>query len=489
MPDSPPAPGIWKRLIAGALLIVAATTVASAAFAFNELDKIVSALGQGKELDVGQELALAEAGEPQTIMLIGSDKRNAQSESVGDFGEPRSDTVILVRLDPKKGATALMSLPRDLLVDIPGHGRDRLNAAYELGGPKLTLKTVKELTGLRINHVVGIDFSGFIQAVDELGCVYVDVDRSYYSSGAEYAYINLDAGYQQLCGDDTLAYVRFRHEDTDLVRGARQNEFLRQAKEQYTFGNLVSGRNALLEIFGRFTDSDINSRADTLELVKLAIASARLPVREVHFEGQLGTEYVTASNSKIKSLTQKFLGVEETEGPRSGERVEDDQPSAGDGGGGGGKDGGEEKFDANLDDATAEGEAQAVAADDETVRFPIFYPTQKLPGSTFSEQPTVYRIQTTGPGKLQAYRMVLSTGLVGEYYGLQGTAWTDPPILESPDETRTIDGREYELHYDGDRLRLVAWRTDDGAYWVSNTLLQSLSEEEMLGIAVSAREA
>jgi hypothetical protein len=76
---------------------------------------------------------------------------------------------------------------------------------------------------------------------------------------------------------------------------------------------------------------------------------------------------------------------------------------------------------------------------------------------------------------------------VGEYYGLQGTTWKDPPILEDASETRKIGRREYELHYDGDRLRLVAWRTDKGVYWISNTLLQSLSEAQMMGIARSAR--
>ncbi len=467
-------------MLAGALLIVAATTTASAAFGFSELDKIVRALGQGRQLELGDELAVATGGAPQTVMLIGSDERNANAEAIGDFGGPRADTVILVRLDPEKGATALMSLPRDLLVDIPGYGQDRLNAAYELGGPKLTLETVKELTGLRINHVVEIDFSGFIQGVDELGCVYVDVDRGYYSAGAEYAYINLDAGYQQLCGEDALAYVRFRHEDNDLVRGARQHEFLRQAKEQITLGQLFGDRDALLEIFGKYTDSDIRSREDTLALLKLAIASASQPIREVHFEGTIGEIYVTASDSKVKELTQEFLGVQETKGPRGGQRPDGDKR--------GGKKKGDKEPQVDLDDASAEGEAQAMQAKEQELRFPIFYPTRTLPGSTFSEDPSVYRIQTDGPGKLQAYRMVLSTGLLGEYYGLQGTAWTDPPILELPDETRTIDGREYELHYDGDRLRLVGWRTEHGSCWVSNTLLQSLSEQEMLGIATAARE-
>ena len=480
MPEAGRAPSFWKRLLAGAFLIVVATTAASAAFAFNELDKIVAALNQGKELELGDELALAQAGSPQTIMLIGSDERNQATQAVAEFGGPRSDTVILVRLDPEKGATALMSLPRDLLVEIPGYGRDRLNAAYELGGPKLTLETVKKLTGLRINHVVEIDFSGFIQAVNRLGCVYVDVDRSYYSSGAEYAYINLDAGYQRLCGEDALAYVRFRHEDNDLVRGARQHEFLRQAKEQITFGDLFGDRDRLLKIFGKYTDSDIGSREDTLRLLKLAIASAAQPVREVHFEGHIGTSYVTASDAQVKKLTQDFLGVQDTEGPRGGGASE------------GGADEGRRKKpkpepQVDLDDAAGEGLGQADVLKNEGVKFPIYYPTKKTPGSTFTDDLNAYRIQSEGAGTDQAYRMVLSTGLIGEYYGVQGTTWGDPPILERPDETRTIGDREYELHYDGDRLRLVAWRDDGGVYWVSNTLLQSLSKQEMLGVATSTR--
>jgi hypothetical protein len=83
--------------------------------------------------------------------------------------------------------------------------------------------------------------------------------------------------------------------------------------------------------------------------------------------------------------------------------------------------------------------------------------------------------------------MVISKGTIGEYYGLQGLTWKNPPILEDPTETRTIGGRKYELHYDGDRLRLVAWRTKKAVYWISNTLLQSLSGGQMVAIARSAR--
>ena len=103
-----------------------------------------------------------------------------------------------------------MSIPRDLKVEIPGYGTEKFNAAYTYGGPKLTLQVVKELTGLPINHVVNVDFLGFVRAVDAIGCVYTDVDRRYYHSNVgvpaseQYSEINIQPGYQLLCGKKAL---------------------------------------------------------------------------------------------------------------------------------------------------------------------------------------------------------------------------------------------------------------------------------------------
>jgi hypothetical protein len=83
--------------------------------------------------------------------------------------------------------------------------------------------------------------------------------------------------------------------------------------------------------------------------------------------------------------------------------------------------------------------------------------------------------------------MVIKRDLVGEYYGVQGTTWQDPPILDGASEQRKVGKRTFELHYDGDRLRLVAWRTPKAVYWVANTLLQTLSERQMMAIARSTR--
>ncbi len=313
--DGDRGPSMWKRLLLGAVLVIFASASATAVAAFREVDSVVNALKLQPELKLGADIAKTEPGKPQTIMLIGSDRRPRRNLE-GAASDARSDTIILVRLDPKKRATALMSLPRDLKVKIPGHGTDKINAAYEEGGPRLTLKTVKQLTGLRINHVINIDFRSFYAGVNALGCIYTDVDRRYFNNSAQFAYINVPAGYQRLCGREALQYVRFRYEDNDLVRSARQQDFLRQAKQQVGAGRLIEDRSKLVKIFGKYTSSDIRDRAEVLRIVKLAVGSIDQPVREVHFEGKIGASYVTASSRSVRKLAAQFLGVEETPGPR-----------------------------------------------------------------------------------------------------------------------------------------------------------------------------
>ena len=489
-PDLPEykGPRLFRRMVVGALLIVAAAATATAVAAFHEVDRVGDAFRSGGTLDLGNELAEADKGKPQTIMIVGSDKRAAGARDAGSGA--RSDTIILVRLDPSKNATALLSIPRDLKVEIPGHGTDKINAAFSYGGVKLTLKTVKLATGLRINHVINVDFRGFREAVNEIGCVYVDIDRRYFNDnsgpGEDYATIDVKPGYQKLCGQKALDYVRYRHEDTDLVRGARQQEFLRQAKEQVGVGRLISDRDRLLKIFGDYVDSDIHDNRTVLRLLSLAASSAKHPIREVHFQydaitagdARTGTpSFVTASSSRMKKVTDEFLGVRATKGPRGeARRVRPRKRGRG-----------SSRGDLGLENAPDAGHQQALAALSGGARIPIYYPRKRLRGALYAgEQPRVYGIRAGGRVH-NSYRMVVSTGELGQYYGIQGTSWKDPPILEDPSEKRRIGGREYELFYDADRLRLVAWRTPQAVYWISNTLLLSLTEKQMIEIAKSSR--
>ena len=195
-----------------------------------------------------------------------------------------------------------MSIPRDLKVDVPGHGQNKINAAFELGGrkggPGLVVKTIKKLfkdklgEDLPITNVMVMDYGAFRRAVNYIDGVYVDVDRHYFndnSSGENYATIDVDAGYQKLMGKDALDYVRYRHGDNDLVRAARQQDFLRQAKDAAGVRRLLSGglgaKRHLLQVFSRYFRVDASLRSQQAGAV--AAQARHLPEREEP-EGQSG---------------------------------------------------------------------------------------------------------------------------------------------------------------------------------------------------------
>jgi LCP family protein required for cell wall assembly len=480
LPENYTGPGVFKRFVIGAVLIVLASASATAVAAWHEVDSVVKAFQSTQHIaNIDDVISEADAGKPQTILLMGSDKRSKNSSDVrrGLIGKPLSDTMILMRLDPQKRATALLSLPRDLKVAIPGHGTDKLNAAYSIGGARLTVQTIKNFAHIHINHVINVDFHGFSKAVNSLGCIYVDVDRRYFNNSDAYAKIDIQPGYQRLCGQDSLSYVRYRHEDNDLVRATRQQDFLRQVKAQVGAFGLLKDRNRLLRIFSKYTSSDLNSRSGILRLLTLAVFSASNPIQEIHFRAKIGPSYVTARPSVVKKVVTQFLGVKGSAGPKGVLRPKGKKARKR-----------QRQLDIGVEFVPQQGRDQALQVINEKGRvYPVWYPTKRTRGALFAGPPTVYTITSRAGKKYSAYRMVIKKGFVGEYYGLQGTNYKDAPLLDKPSETRKIHGRKFDLYYDGTRLRLVAWKTGDAVYWVSNTLLLSLSDKQMLSIAASTK--
>jgi polyisoprenyl-teichoic acid--peptidoglycan teichoic acid transferase len=510
--EPPPKPKrYWWRFTLASMIIVtcsaAAVSVSGILFANSIASAISHNLSDKVREKLDKELAEVNGGGPENILILGSDKRANLGEERG-----RSDTTMLLRLDPEKGLISVLSIPRDLKVDIPGVGIDKFNAAYAEGGPTLTLQVVKELTGLQINHVVNVDFLGFVRAVDAINCVYVDVDRRYYHSNVgvppseQYSEIDIKPGYQLLCGKKALEYVRYRHTDTDIVRSARQQDFLSQARQEIPLPDLLTGQNELLEIFTNYTTSDISSGSTLIRVLDLLIESRNATVNQVHFPAELGPSYVYASEGAIQEAVREFMG--ETE---SGES-EASSPARKKGGGkgaharGGGKHSKPKPVvkprppgSDGLVPAREAGEMQAKAVARKTGSgFPVFYPTRLPPGAGYVENdsyehiqnPRVYHLRDTDQNRHGAYRMVAEYQPEYEldYFGIQGIqGWSDPPILKDPSETRTIHGREYEIFVDGDSVKLIAWHRGENTYWVSNSLQQSLTNEQMVGIARSAK--
>jgi LCP family protein required for cell wall assembly len=182
-----------------------------------------------------KHLAATVPNQAVVALVVGYDKRKGL---VGDQG--RSDTVMLVRLDPRKGSQSisLLSFPRDLRVPLyctpdVSFGTGKINSAYSRCGLTGALLTVEALTGLSINYDVSVNFRGFKDIVNKMGGVWIDVDRRYYvAPGSGYASINLYPGYQRLRGGQALDYARYRHGDSDLYRIIRQQAFIRSFRQQ-----------------------------------------------------------------------------------------------------------------------------------------------------------------------------------------------------------------------------------------------------------------
>ncbi|MBC7286915.1 MAG: LCP family protein, partial [Armatimonadetes bacterium] len=165
------------------------------------------------------------------ILLLGSDTR---PHDVG-----RADTIMVAFLNPRLKRAAIVSIPRDLRIYVPGHGVTKINHSYAYGGPELTRRTVEELFGVEIPWYVRIDFDTFVKAVDLLGGVDLEVpDVEGHGRGMNYddnwgnLHIHLTPGWHHLNGYEAMGFVRYRHGDSDFQRTKRQQQFIRAVLAQ-----------------------------------------------------------------------------------------------------------------------------------------------------------------------------------------------------------------------------------------------------------------
>jgi LCP family protein required for cell wall assembly len=501
---------LWRFLLA-AVLIVGASAATTAVAGLLQVKDIVTLISQHPGI-VSKQIVLPVPGQPQTILLIGSDHRAGES-----FRDSNTDTILLVRLNAASSTINVLSIPRDLQVSIPGFGIAKINSAYTDGGYGLLIKTIQQnvFPSFHPNHVVDTNFTGFSDLVDAIGCVYSDVDHRYYNDsnsglpGDDYSSIDIEPGYQKLCGDNqspsgALPFVRFRHTDSDIVRSARQQDFIRWAKEQYSVSKLLANRDRLLRIFGKHStlDKGLQSEDGILNLFNLVLNSDGSAVRQVEFPADLQpctatSCFVTANAAAEQAAYARFMAAtphakaQSKPAPASakGHRRLTKIPTAG------------------LTGDLPDGRSQAAQLT--RVGMPVYFPRLIQTGSTYClsligncangaepaseylhSYPREYRIRDQQGVPHAAYRLTIAINPVqGQYYGVQGTTWRKPPLLASPSGTRVVAGRKLYLYADGGRLTTVAWHNGPDVYWISNTLTSAIPNQQMVGIAASLTRA
>lgn len=200
-------------------------------------------------------------------MVMGVDER---SDDVG-----RSDTLFVVTIDTNTKEVAMLSIPRDTRVKIPGHGWDKINHAYAFGGYKLTQQAVEGLLGIKIDHYVTINIAGFKKIVDAVGGVTIDVEkRMYYTDpyddngiGGGPFVIDLRKGVQHMDGETAIQYVRYRDEEGDIGRVERQHQFLKALMKEVASPSVITKIPAIIKEVSSVVKTDL-STSEMLTLAK-----------------------------------------------------------------------------------------------------------------------------------------------------------------------------------------------------------------------------
>ncbi len=239
-----------------------------------------------------------------TILVLGLDYR----DWAADEGASRSDTMILMTLDPLSKTAGIMSIPRDLWVSIPGFKNGKINTAYYLGdayelpggGPALAVKTVEELLGVPINYFAQIDFSAFIRFIDEIGGVAVDVPEKIsidLLGGGFKTKKKLEPGRQVLPGEWALAYARARYtEGGDFDRAGRQQQVIMGIRDRMLEPELLPAMISKAPNLYNELAAGIRTNLTLDQVIQLALLAQSVPNENI-LRGQIGKDSVVFAKS------------------------------------------------------------------------------------------------------------------------------------------------------------------------------------------------
>ncbi len=206
-------------------------------------------------------------------------------------------------------------------------------------------------------------------------------------------------------------------------------------------------------------------------MIDLALFSLGRPVRQVQFQQTLGASYVTATPEQISATENDFL-YNDLPATVKLHSVHTHTPTG--------------RAALGLS-ATPPADVALETRASVGLPFALAAPRLRITGANATDLVRSYTLPDERNSPHHAYVISIARGLVGQYYGIEGTDWMSPPILAGTHQTRTIAGRTYSLYVDGSHLSIVAWQTAQAVYWVNNTLLDSLTNQQMLAIAESTQ--
>lgn len=267
--------------------------------------------------------------DPSNILLLGTD--HAENGQAGRSSDQHSDSMMLLRTDPSRHRLIFLSIPRDLRASIPGYGEAKINAAMQIGGPSLAIKTVAQFTGLPINHVVLVDFGAFQKLIDGIGGIDVNVPEEILSNRFDCPYSSqarcdswqgwrFHKGVQHMNGHQALIYSRIRENrlnpaDSDITRALHQQQVMQQTLTKLasasTFFRLPFSGSSLL--------SPIATDLSTMQFLQLGWVKFRAgaPLHCRLGGKDLGDGYITGTQENI-SVIQMVLGNSAPQPPPPG---------------------------------------------------------------------------------------------------------------------------------------------------------------------------
>ena len=257
-----------------------------------------------------------------TMLLLGTDNR-------GQAGDARTDSIIFARVEPATKRVWLLSLPRDMRAEIPGHGVAKLNKAYTLGGAALTIDTVEQLLGVPVNHYMEVNVNGFKRIVEVLGGVWIDVDVEIDDPKAAAANPghegqHIEPGYQKLSPAQALVYVRSRaFPDADFTRMRHQQTFFKAiAKQSTALVNVFKLPGVVREV-ARFTKTDMSVSA--LVRVARALRGANdNSIDTATVAGEWRSPYIYPDEELQADLVRRMLSGRAFESSATAEAVPED---------------------------------------------------------------------------------------------------------------------------------------------------------------------